>query len=76
MHSQLKMVMLFHWFSQLKFNKIMRNVLSILFPIVFHFIATAIVIATDNIRVDVGIIILQFIFILYQVFMLSSKDKN
>ena len=54
----------------------MRNVLSILFPIVFHFIATAIVITTDNIRVDVGIIILQFIFIMYQVFMLSGKDKK
>lgn len=54
----------------------MRNVLSILFPIVFHFIATAIVIATDNIRVDVGIIILQFIFIMYQVFMLSGKPQN
>lgn len=54
----------------------MRNVLSILFSIVFHFIATTIVIATDNIRIDVGIIILQFIFILYQVFMLSGKDKK
>lgn len=54
----------------------MRNILSILFPIVFHFIATAIVIATDNIRVDAGIIILQFIFIMYQVFMLSGKDKK
>lgn len=54
----------------------MRNVLNILFPIVFHFIATAIVIATDNIRVDVGIIILQFIFIMYQIFAISQKDKN
>lgn len=54
----------------------MRNVLSILFPIGFHFIATAIVIATDNIRVDVGIIILQFIFIAYQVFVMTRKDKN
>lgn len=54
----------------------MRNVLSILFQIVFHFIATAIVIATDNIRVDVGIIILQFIFILYQVFMMTGKTQN
>lgn len=54
----------------------MRSFLNILFPIVFHFTATAIVMASDNIRVDVGIIILQFIFIMYQVFMLSGKDKS
>lgn len=53
----------------------MRNVLSILFPIVFHFIATAIVIATDNIRIKIGIVILQFIFIVYQICTITQKDK-
>lgn len=53
----------------------MRNFLNILFPIVFHFIATASVIASDNIRIKVGIITLQLIFLLYQVFVLSKKNK-
>ena len=54
----------------------MRSFLNILFPIVFHFTATAIVIASDNTRVDVGIIVLQFIFITYQILILTGKDKK
>jgi len=54
----------------------MRNVLNILFSIIFQFTATAIVMASDNIRVDVGIVFLQFIFIAYQILMLTGKDKS
>ena len=54
----------------------MRNVLNILFSIIFQFTATAIVIASDNIRVDVGIVFLQFMFIAYQILMLTGKNKS
>lgn len=43
---------------------------------IFNFIATAIVIASDNIRVDIGIIFLQFIFITYQIFIIPRKTTN
>jgi len=54
----------------------MRNLLNILFSIIFQFTATAIVMASDNIKVDVGIVFLQFIFIAYQILMLTGKDKS
>lgn len=54
----------------------MRSFLNILFSIVFQFTATAIVIASDNIRVDVGIVFLQFMFIAYQILVLTGKDKS
>lgn len=54
----------------------MRNVLNILFSIIFQFTATAIVIASDNIRVDAGIVFLQFMFIAYQILMMTGKTQN
>ena len=54
----------------------MRNILNILFSIIFQFTATAIVLASDNIRVDAGIVFLQFMFIAYQILMLTGKDKS
>ena len=54
----------------------MRNILNILFSIIFQFTATAIVIASDNIRVDAGIVFLQVMFIAYQILMLTGKTRN
>lgn len=54
----------------------MRNVLNILFSIIFQFTATAIVIASDNIRIDAGIVFLQFMFIAYQILMMTGKTQN
>ena len=54
----------------------MRNILNILFSIIFQFTATAIVLASDNIRIDAGIVFLQFMFIAYQILMLTGKDKS
>lgn len=54
----------------------MKSLLHVIFALVFHFIATASVLATDNIRFKAGITILQFIFILYQIFVLTGKTQN
>ena len=54
----------------------MRNFLNVLFSLVFQFTATAIVLVSDNIKVDVGIVFLQFVFIAYQILMLTGKDKS
>lgn len=54
----------------------MKSLLHVIFALIFHFIATAIVIASDNIRVDIGIIFLQFIFLTYQIFIIPRKTTN
>lgn len=54
----------------------MKSLLHVIFALIFHFIATAIAIASDNIRVDIGIIFLQFIFITYQIFIIPRKTTN
>lgn len=54
----------------------MKSLLHVIFAFIFHFIATASVVSTDNIRLKAGIVILQFIFLLYQIFAIAQKDKN
>lgn len=54
----------------------MKSLIHVLFALVFHFIATASVLATDNIRFKAGIVILQFIFLLYQIFVLTRKTSD
>lgn len=54
----------------------MKSLLHVIFALVFHFIATASVLATDNIRFKAGIVILQFIFLMYQIFVLTRKTDN
>jgi hypothetical protein len=53
----------------------MKSFLHVIFAFIFHFIATTSVVATDNIRLKVGIIILQLIFIVYQIIVITQKDK-
>ena len=53
----------------------MKSLLHVIFASIFHFIATASVLATDNIRIKAGIIILQVIFIVYQILAMTRKDK-
>lgn len=54
----------------------MKSLLHVIFAFIFHFIATTSVLAIDNIRIKAGIIILQVIFIVYQIFAIAQKDKN
>lgn len=53
----------------------MKSFLHIIFAFIFHFLAFAFVCATDVTEFEVEIIILQFIFIAYQVFVMTQKDK-
>ena len=54
----------------------MRNILNILFPVFFHFIALAFVFTNPDETGKIEIVMLQFIFIAYQILMLTRKDKN
>lgn len=54
----------------------MKSLLHVIFALVFHFIATASVLSTDNIRFKSVIVILQFIFLMYQIFVLTRKTDN
>ena len=54
----------------------MKSLLHVIFAFIFHFIATTSVVSTDNIRFKAGIVILQFIFLVYQIFVLTRKTDN
>lgn len=54
----------------------MKSLLHVIFALIFHFIATASALATDNIRFKAGIVTLQFIFLMYQIFVLTRKTDN
>lgn len=54
----------------------MKSFVHIIFAVIFHFLAFAFVCATDVTEFEVEITILQFIFIVYQVFVMTRKDKN
>ena len=54
----------------------MNSLLHVIFAFIFHFIATASALATDNIRFKAGIVVLQFIFLMYQIFVLTRKTSN
>lgn len=54
----------------------MKSFVHIIFAVIFHFIAITSAVATDNIRFKVGIIILQLIFIVYQIIVITQKDKT
>ena len=53
----------------------MRNILNILFSVFFHFIALAFVFTNPEETVKIEIIMLQFIFIAYQILVMTQKDK-
>ena len=51
----------------------MKGIFDILFPILFHGVAVTSVIMCDNIKTDLGIILLQFLFLGYQIHKEYSK---
>lgn len=54
----------------------MKSLIHVIFAFIFHFLACAFVCATDVTEFEVEIIILQFIFMVYQIFATAQKDKN